>query len=822
MTKHFITILCALCASATIALSAAVGEWQHYPAFGVPTGSIVTNGTTTYYVAAGNLFSYNADTDESHSYTLNGELNDSYIQAIFYNPLKHYLMVAYESGGIDIVYDDPDAAITYVADIVEADIVGSKKINDIAFASGDRVYIATDFGVVEYDDRNHVVVQAGIYNKRVTQVEVLGDYLFAYVPSSMLSIKRGERFTSLDKFNDVFGSGTLEDLFAINDSTLLLRRTDRPDYHLYIYQISADGTKMTSRHRVGTFETSSRLIHGADSNTYFASGGKLYRVDSAGEYAEVADVPEDAAAASLAVGSKGEAETWVYDYHGLSRYDLSGAQPVMTMQPYIPERITLSNAGFIRYDKKRDQIYAYNLGPSTYRMAREKANVEGIHTPQQTITISSDGSIEDISAWDYVSTTPAVRSHQKSIGVDLPVAPSSLVLDPADPSTYYLATGNDGVLKVTDGQVVAHYTSDNAPMELTWGTRAFGVALDPKGNLWTSHLVTKANRDKFMVLNVLPADKTMLATDEVTAADWVPVNIPGFSPEKDVNILIIERLGLIFAFGERLSDALAVIDTRGTWDNFDDDKYMVWTSFTDQDGKNFEPERLTSIIEDSRGRVWIGTSQGVIEITNPAHAMDPGMTINRLKVPRNDGTNSADYLLDADLIYSISEDNSGRKWVATESSGLYLVSDNGQEILQHYTPANSLLTSNTVHAVCAEPWSNTVWVGTSDGLFSFESDSSPAMSSYDDVLVYPNPVRPDYTGPVTIKGLMDGTLVKIADAAGNVVAQVRSEGGMAQWNCENANGRRLPTGVYYVMMSSGNGNDGSSKHGAVAKFMIVN
>ena len=127
--------------------------------------------------------------------------------------------------------------------------------------------------------------------------------------------------------------------------------------------------------------------------------------------------------------------------------------------------------------------------------------------------------------------------------------------------------------------------------------------------------------------------------------------------------------------------------------------------------------------------------------------------------------------------------------------------------------------TNRVTAVVCDPHSNIVYFGTTDGLLSYKSDSAPAREDYSEVYAYPNPVRPDYTGWITIAGLMDNSLVKITDSAGNVIYQGTSEGGMLSWDGCNSAGERVRTGVYYVYASTGG--NGQSSSGAVTKIMVV-
>ncbi|MDE7376128.1 MAG: Por secretion system protein, partial [Muribaculaceae bacterium] len=75
--------------------------------------------------------------------------------------------------------------------------------------------------------------------------------------------------------------------------------------------------------------------------------------------------------------------------------------------------------------------------------------------------------------------------------------------------------------------------------------------------------------------------------------------------------------------------------------------------------------------------------------------------------------------------------------------------------------------------------------------------------------------------PVTISGLMDHSVVKIADSAGNVIWQTRAEGGMATWDPTGSDGQRVRSGIYYAYVST-DGGSSSSSSGAVLKIMVIN
>ncbi len=242
----------------------------------------------------------------------------------------------------------------------------------------------------------------------------------------------------------------------------------------------------------------------------------------------------------------------------------------------------------------------------------------------------------------------------------------------------------------------------------------------------------------------------------------------------------------------------------------------------DQDNKEINVGYFRQFVKDKNGHIWFGAgAHGICVLENPADIIKNDIfRVRRVKVPRNDGTNLADYLCDSQEVGGIAVDASNRKWIATLSSGVYLVSEDGTEIIEHYTMKNSPLPSNKVYSVACDDNSGSVYFGTEFGLVEYNSTSAPSSDNFDDVYAFPNPVRPDYTGWITVDGLMNNSLVKIADSAGNVFAQGRSDGGRFIWDGCNPAGERVKTGVYYVYTSQGSAEGGSS--GCVTKILVVN
>ena len=487
-----------------------------------------------------------------------------------------------------------------------------------------------------------------------------------------------------------------------------------------------------------------------------------------------------------------------------------------------------------------------NAGAQLLRQAAEKTNADAGDGTTTAIVLAQallhdadnyieNGVIYDATPKNVPMLTPGGINSQNKTGYTGLLGPENFAVDPDNPNIYYMCSIHDRLFvfeQKEDGEFVqvGHLDRTNAPVNHNWkytvGAVGCDVNFDAQGNLWFGVWANDLAYPPYVVLpksKFKNSDGSLKDLSLITKDDWYESKAKGVDKgERDMGS-VFTKDGIMLNWDRRYADAvtLFVTDTKGTA-NTADDVYVELTGILDQDGKTFDPYRWISGVIDSRGRVWLGTANGIVEIAEPAKMTNPTSRITRLKVPRNDGTIYADYLLEGVQVNDIACDASDRKWVATENSGVYLVSQAGDKILEHYTTSNSMLPSNAVYSVFCDPRSNIVYFGTANGLLAYNSTSSPAAEDFSEVYAYPNPVRPDYTGWITIKGLMDNSLVKIADSAGNVVAQIKSDGGMAVWDGCNVSGERVRTGVYFVFVSANNGSVDSSSKGAVTKILVVN
>lgn len=240
-------------------------------------------------------------------------------------------------------------------------------------------------------------------------------------------------------------------------------------------------------------------------------------------------------------------------------------------------------------------------------------------------------------------------------------------------------------------------------------------------------------------------------------------------------------------------------------------------NFTNEDGTVITPVMVYALAEDLDGNVWIASSNGPFYISS-ADAIAGNDAFIQHKVPRNDGTNLADYLLSDVKTRCIAVDGANRKWMGTEN-GVFLISSDCNTLLQHFTTENSPLPSNTVYDICIDNNSNIVYFATERGLCSYASDATQPSEEMtkDNVYAYPNPVTPEYTGKITIVGLSFNADVKIVTSNGVLVNQGRSTGGSYQWDGRDLKGKRVASGVYMVQAATETGDKG-----VVCRIAVVN
>lgn len=372
---------------------------------------------------------------------------------------------------------------------------------------------------------------------------------------------------------------------------------------------------------------------------------------------------------------------------------------------------------------------------------------------------------------------------------------------------HVMVGAKSGMYEFQDGKFVSSFNVDNSELKSPWSDNArylytivTSMAYDENGTLW--------------LLNPL-VDNSLKSYNGNTGewTTWQHQEMSGGANYDLQGLFISPTNGMMWFINCYNNNADFF-----SYDRTNDVLQHYGPSFTNQNGSTITPQRGYCTAEDRNGNVWIGTSSGPLYLT--AEAIRSGSTVfTQYVVPRNDGTNLGDYLLGNIAITAIAIDGGNRKWFGTNGNGVFLISSDNNTQVQHFTTDNSPLPSDIIMDILVDGSTGRVYFATDKGLCSYLSDATePATSmTKDNVYAYPNPVNPDYTGPITVVGLTYDAEVKITTANGTLVAEGRSTGGTFTWDGCDSEGRRVASGVYMVHTSTSSG-----EKGTVCKIAIVN
>ena len=390
--------------------------------------------------------------------------------------------------------------------------------------------------------------------------------------------------------------------------------------------------------------------------------------------------------------------------------------------------------------------------------------------------------------------------------------------DPLD-IKHVFAGGRNGLYEFYDGKFVKHYNHTNSLIEIVGGLQnnaeyelVQGIKYDASGNLWL--LNSEAPNSSLIEYS---KDQEWISRSKSELMKYESYGVKNKSLAT-LQSMMIDSRGLLWFVNNHWANPSFFCYQFPT-NNTDDGVIKAFTSITNQDGTTISNIfGISCIAEDKNKNLWIGTNQGPFLLeSNQITADSPVFT--QVKVPRNDGTNYADYLLTGMNISCIAIDKANRKWFGTKNNGVYLISSDNLEQLNHFTTSNSKLLSDNIEAIAINDDTGEVYIGTENGLCSYMSDSNSSNEEMtkDNVWAYPNPVKPDYTGLITITGLSLNANIKIVTSNGTLVNQGKSSSGIYQWDGTDLKGKKVASGIYMVMTATEEGDKG-----VVCKIAIIN
>lgn len=760
-------ILLLLLLVASMAANAAIGTWHTYPAFS-DISKIVNTGDMVFVLASGNMYSYTPSDQHIQTYDKNTVLSDCGIKDMAWSARAGRLIVVYDNYNIDLL--SPTGQVINIPDYYNKTMTEDKHIYGIDI-EGSHAYLATGFGILRINMADGTVSNTYNVGLKVNATAITGNTLYAATTDGIYKVDMNTN--PADKNNwKRFSSGVFGKLFAlggqligmnsgnmctVNKDNGQMRRFSSVEYTSAVKdgdRIIAYGRTLTSFIKVVDGYVSQLTLNNFQCSGIACSGTEnMYWVNGEGNTLDIMKVADDKTTSLAALGIKPDGPA--YNYFGFMRY-MNGR---------------LYTSGGLGSPTRPACVQIYNH--------------------------------EDDSWTVYDDSFKAQLDHryQSAYAIDI---------DPRDPGHLVMGSAS-GVYEFKDGEMIKNHTIDNSPLQAAKivtdpaakknYTLVTYVRFDPEGRMWC--------------LNGAAPSASIFSLEN---GEWknhhksVLISNEGYSMETMTSLFFDDRRDLMWFCSKDWRKPALVCYQPST------DGIRIYNNFVNQNGTSFTAEQVNCAVEDYDGNIWIGTAAGPFMLTARAIADDENY-FHQVIVPRNDGTDYGDYLLSGVAITAMAIDGAGRKWFGTTNNGVYLISADNMTQIEHFTTDNSILLSNVIESIAIDGNTGEVFFGTDKGLCSYMGDATDPVDdmSDDDVYVYPNPVKPDYTGLITVMGLSLDADVKIVTASGALVAEGRSNGGMFTWDGCDKKGRRVASGVYMVLAAR---SDGSK--GAVCKIAVIN
>jgi hypothetical protein len=736
-----------------------VGSWSDHLRYN--TSENIAAGSHEIYASTGSsVLVYNKEYNELKKISPVNGLSETGISTIGWSDENNLLIIAYKSTNLDLVLQN---IVHNIPDIMNKYIPGNKRINRIR-TIGKYAYLATGFGIVIVD-----VVKMEIYD----------------------TWKPGPGPDNNEVFDIAFGNNIIYAATALG--TWYADKVNQGLAYFGNWTQIKSLPDPDSRCNHIIFSGGTLYVNDPEES----SGDKVYAIDSVTRLHSfrpgISNSSFDQAPEGFTVSSPGSIN--YYGDNGILKTSISSYG---WGSPNISQGIIVNNDVWIG-DKSYGLIFGKNMAGFTSLSITGPASNDVVNiTSSNGKTIICGGGTDN--SWNslnrplQVSISENYQFTNIVSGINQDAMRS--LIDPGNSSHFFISSWGEGLFEFNNNTLIKHYDAANSPLRNGEtpgsGVRICGLAMDRSKNLWITQTDVPES------IKILKPDGTWIIYPQKINSPVIGDIISTESGQKWITL--------------PGGHGLFIIDDNNTPDVTTDDKFRKLT-VVDSDGIIISS--VFSVAEDLEGNIWVGTDQGPVIYTNTTRIFDDDIRGFRIKVPRNDGSGLADYMLGTESISSIAIDGANRKWLGTKNSGAYLLSADGTTMLKNYNEQNSCLFSDSIATVAIDN-TGEVWFGTSEGVISVRELATSGKEEFQNVYSFPNPVRKDYAGNVTITGLIKDTQIKITDISGNLVFETLSEGGQASWDLKTYNGQRVATGVYLIFCAN---NDGSKS--CVTKILVI-
>jgi hypothetical protein len=765
-TKLFIITGLFIAGISSIYSQIGMGKWKTHFAYNSVT-QIEQTENKVFALSDGSLFSVNKFDESLEFYSKVNGLNGNGISKIKSIPSKNELIIAYNNGNIDVL---TSGGVFNIPDLYNKSMNSSKRINDISIYNN-KAFLSCDFGILVMNLDKKEIAETYYIGHNSSEVKVLNtvvnnENIFALAEGSIYTANVNNPnlvdFQNWTKLSALPGGGNMQSIAVFSNQLLLCRNN--------ILYRSADKINW---------------IQQANAKSTRADGDKLFLFNENApviiynQSFSVINTFENIGIVSDALYNGNDDNYWfAANVSGVRVYKNGDILSYLPSGPVI-------NSGW-------DMVFS---GEKLFVVPGERW-FDGMVVKGNIMMYEND-------EWTNIITNEITPG----LGL-VPYDFTSIAIDPEDNTHFFVTTYRCGLLEFKQNAFYKRFSGGEIGVAVPGAntdryTFTDGAVFDTNGNLF----FTNPQTDK--------AIKILDRNSKITSLDYTETSgnsIFGkiLIPSKQPN-----QKWLPFT---RTKPGIFIYDDQGSPFTKSSQKVFI-SAFPDPDnaGSFFTPSVFYCAVEDKDGTVWVGTDIGPFLFHGISKVFDKEYSASRVKIPRNDGTSYADYLLESEKIRCIAVDGANRKWIGTEETGTYLLSENGLETIHHFTTENSTLPSNSIISIAINPVSGEVFFGTPSGIVSFQSDAAEGGRVFNNVYAYPNPVRETYTGIITITGLVKDTNVKITDLNGNLICETISNGSLATWDGKDKFGRKVSTGIYLAICVAPN-----KEESVTTKILVIN
>ena len=758
---RLLLLLCTLLPS-ILAAQVPIGSWTDHLSYS-NANSLAVSGSHVYCGTSSGAYLYNIEDNSITRYSTINLLSDVAIQKIAVNPNNNILCAFYVDGNIDLIENGKK---TNLAFLKNSHAILDKKINHISFHD-EYAFISYDFGLIKLNTAKKEISETYTLNQlsQGTQVNASAVYNEHIYIATTTGVYKGFMQDNLLNQNN----WTQESSLQLMEYNNLIQLNDT----LFVVSEDEDLLKKDSNNWVPTqpdisnslfISSSTEELQIVYKDSIVIFNDQLQRINSIrGNFSNFRGI-EKLSQGHYFIADK-DAGLWEYKnftYH-------------QTIKPNGPP-----DNKIYAMDAIDGKLWAVKGGMTNYFSNQFEYG---------------DLRYFDGTKWKYDNpwTSPIYLNAFDLVDV---------AVDPNNEEKVYMASWGGGLVELQNNIPVVRYDQHNSSLvprsESADYVGVGGIDFDEEGNLWVT------NSFNPIALSVKKTDNTWKNFDLSQAVEYTTT----------IADVVVSNAGLKWILLPR-SNEIIVFDDNGSIDNTTDDRLLKLT--TNPASGNLPGSIGITVAFDKNGDAWAGNNQGVFVFYNADNIFSNYKTgAQRIII---DGGENYEVLLGTVSVTDIKIDGANRKWIATDGSGVYLISPDGKNQIHHFTTKSSPLFSNVVNKIAIDHKTGSVFMSTDKGLIEYRSDATEGQKNFSEVKVFPNPVRPDYHGPIHITGLMANSTLKITDISGHLVNEITSLGGQASWDGKDFNGKRAATGVYLIFASGWSENN--SLQTEVAKILFV-